>query len=82
MRTTLTIDDHIARDLKELAHRTGKPFNVVLNEALKAGLIAGAARRQARPYVLKPTAMGNVRAGLNLDNAMALADSLEDQDLA
>ena len=40
MRTTLTIEDRIARDLKKLAHRSGKPFKVVVNETLQAGLEA------------------------------------------
>jgi predicted transcriptional regulator len=58
MRTTLTIDDAIARALKELAHRSNKPFNQVVNETLRAGLGApertlqgqagGARRRSAR----------------------------------
>jgi hypothetical protein len=35
MRTTLTIADRIARHLKQIAHRSGKPFKVVVNETLK-----------------------------------------------
>ena len=38
MRTTLTIDDHLARALKERAHRSGKPFKQIVNETLRAGL--------------------------------------------
>ena len=60
MRTTLTIDDTIARQLKEIVHRSGKPFKTVVNEALRAGIennrIAGA----TRPYRLKPVSMGEV----------------------
>ena len=49
MRTTLTIEDHLARALKERAHRTGKPFKQVVNEMLRAGLSATRARR-SKPY--------------------------------
>jgi predicted nucleic acid-binding protein len=40
MRTPLTIEDAIARALKDLAHRTNKPFKQVVNETLTAGLQA------------------------------------------
>lgn len=80
MRTTLTIDDHIARDLKELAHRTGKPFKVVVNEALEAGLVAGGTRRSPKRYRLRPSSLGTVRGGADLDKALALADLLEDEE--
>ena len=80
MRTTLTIEDHIARDLKELAHRTGKPFKVVVNEALQAGLVAGGTRRTPRPYRLHPASLGRLRGEVNLDKSLALADILEDEE--
>jgi hypothetical protein len=38
MRTTLRIDDQLARELKEIALRSGRRFNDVVNEALLAGL--------------------------------------------
>ena len=47
MRTTLTLDEQIAKALKEVAHRTGKPFKQVVNEALRAGLAAGHASAKA-----------------------------------
>jgi hypothetical protein len=81
MRTTLTIDDAIARALKDLAHRSNKPFKQVVNETLRAGLSAPAARRSRR-YRLKPAALGGVLPGIDLDKALALADAIEDQELA
>jgi hypothetical protein len=81
MRTTLTIDDHIARTLRDLAHRSGKPFKQIVNETLRAGLSATRARR-SRPYKVKPAALGGVAPGINLDKALALADAIENQELA
>ena len=81
MRTTLTIEDGIARALKERAHRSGKPFKQIVNETLRAGLGAAAGRR-TRPYRVKPAALGGVMPGINLDKALALADAIEDQELA
>jgi len=81
MRTTLTIEDRIARDLKEIAHRTGRPFKVVVNETLRAGLSAKEAR-SAKRYRIRPASLGHVVPGVNLDKALALASSLEDEEIA
>lgn len=81
MRTTLTLDDGIARALKELAHRSGKPFKQVVNETLRAGLTTSGTRR-SKAYKVKPAALGGVVPGINLDKALALADAIEDQELA
>lgn len=82
LRTTLTIEDRIARELKRLALRSGKSFKVVVNETLQAGL-AAAARKPLKPkrYRVRPASLGAVRAGVDLDKALGLADSLEDEHL-
>lgn len=81
MRTTLTIDDHIVRALKELAQRSRKPFKQVVNETLRAGLNATGACRSL-PYRVKPAALGGLAPDINLNKALALADAIEDQKLA
>ena len=81
MRTTLTIDDHIARELKEIALRTGRRFNAVVNETLLAGLpnLGTPARK---PYRLETVSLGGLTKGFNLDKALQIADALEDNELA
>lgn len=79
MKTTLTIDDRLARDLKEIADRSGKPFKQVVNETLHAGLDA---QKSARPYRLKPSSLGNPLPGIDLDKALQLSDTLEDLEIA
>lgn len=81
MRTTLTIDDRIAKALKDLAHRSKRPFKEVVNDTLRAGLSAKG-ERKANPYVVRPVALGGPLPGINLDKALALADAIEDQELA
>ena len=78
MRTTLTLDDDLAEELRTLAHQTRRPFKDVLNEAIRTGL---ARRLQARPrrYRLEPASLGGVRPGVNLDKALQLSDALEDE---
>jgi hypothetical protein len=82
VRTTLTIDDRIAKALKALAHRSGKPFKEVLNETLAAGLAARESPPKARPYRLKPASLGGVLPGIDLAKALRLAGSLEDEEIA
>ena len=82
MRTTLTLDEQIAKALKDAAHRTGKPFKQVVNEALRAGLAAGHAPAKARRYRVKPAALGGVMGSLDLRKALRLAGALEDREIA
>ena len=82
MRTTLTIEDGIAKSLKEKAHRSGKSFKLVVNETLRAGLNAGSIAEEAAPYRVNPVSLGEVTAGYDLDKALELAEHLEDEELA
>ena len=82
MRTTLTIDDSIDKRLKTIAHKTGKSYKQVVNDTLRAGLIAPGIGEKARPYKLKPAAMGEVSAHYDLDKALAIAEDLEDAEIA
>lgn len=81
MRTTLTIDDRIAAALKKASHQSGKPLKQVVNEILQAGLDVKRARPRARRYRLNPASLGGALPGINLDKALALADTLEDEEL-
>ena len=78
MRTTLTLDDDVAAELKKAAYERGEPFKRVVNEALRAGLAAARATGKPRTYRLEPQSLGSLRSGVNLDKALRLADELED----
>lgn len=80
MRTTLTIDDALAKDLKKRGLETGKPFKQVVNEALLTGLQQKTVRKP-QAYRLKPASLGAPSPGVNLDKALFLADELEDMSL-
>lgn len=82
MRTTLTLDEQIAKALKNAAHRTGKPFKQVVNETLRAGLVAAHASAKPRPYRVKPASLGGVLPGLDLRKVLRVADTLEEQEIA
>lgn len=78
MRTTLTLDDDLARELKEEAHRTGRSFKHVVNETLRAGLARSEQEPVAKPYRLSPAHLGQLAAGIDPDKMLDLADRLHD----
>ncbi len=82
MRTTLTLDEDLAAALKAAAHRAGRPFKTVVNEALRAGLTAQGRQPRPRRYRLEPTALGGALPGVDLDRALRLADALEERAIA
>ena len=81
MRTTLTLDDRVAKTLKSLAHNSGKPFKQVVDEILRAGLNARATPAPCS-YRLKPVSLGGVAPGVDLNKALRLAAALEDEEIA
>lgn len=80
MRTTLTIDDLLAKALKKAAHESGQSLKAVVNETLRAGLAAGRTPLKPRPYRIKPVSLGGVRPGIDLDKSLQVADLLELQE--
>jgi hypothetical protein len=82
MRTTLTIDDDLAKALRRLSGDSGRPFKEVVNHALRAGLEVKQNLCKARPYRLSPVSLGGVRPGIDLDKTLGLSDELESRELA
>lgn len=80
MRTTLTLDDRLAKALKKTAHESGKTLKTVVNETLRAGLAAGRTITKPKPYQVKPVSLGEVRQGLDLNKALRIADQMEMQE--
>jgi hypothetical protein len=79
MQTTLTLDDELAEELEEVAHRAGKPFTEVVNETIRKGLHPAGAP-SPKPYRLEPVSLG-VLPGVNIDKARHIADALEDEEI-
>jgi len=79
MRTTLALDDALARELQRRAVESGRTFEEVVNEALLRGLSQTAPRRR---YRLRTASLGGPRPGVDLTHALALAGALEDGETA
>ena len=76
MRTTVTLKPDVQKLLKDAAHRSGRPFKQVLNDAGRAGLQRP--RSEAPPFEQPVFSLG--RAKVDLTKAGALAADLEDRD--
>jgi hypothetical protein len=81
MRTTLSIDGPILKELKKIAHDSGKSLRQVVNETLQRGLLHQRTPIASQRYRLKTVSLGGPQPGVNLDKALRLADVLEDQEL-
>ena len=79
MRTTLTIDDALAKKLKAIARRSGRSFKDVVNDVLRAGL---SQRPPSKRYRLTPSALGGVVPGVDLRKSLQISDALEDLETA
>lgn len=79
MRTTLTIDDALMRDLRRTAESSGLSLKELVNRALRAGLGSLERPPRRRRYRGRVFAMGNPVVGL--DKALRLAGDLEDEEI-
>ena len=77
----MTLDDDLVRELKEEARRSRRSLKRVVNDALRAGLVARRVK-PARRYRLTPVSLGGVMPGIDLDKALRLAEALEDEAVA
>lgn len=75
MRTTLSLDDDVARLLDKETKRSGASFKQAVNHYLRLGL-AAAKRPTRKPFVVTPRKLG-LPPGLTYDNVEQLLDALE-----
>ena len=75
MRTTLSLDDDIARLVEDEVRRSGDSFKGTVNRLLRDGLRAKAQSAPVKPFEVGPLFMG--RAGRNYDNPATLLEEFE-----
>lgn len=76
MRTTVTLDEDVAQQIRRRMRERGAGFKEILNELLRRGLQAP---EGPAPYV-SPTFALHARPGIDLDKALALAAALDDEE--
>lgn len=82
MRTTMTIDDEIARRIKrKMPNGEGKTFKEAVNETLLHGLIFEEQLEQKprKPFKVKARSLG-VYPHLNYDKTSTLLELLDEED--
>ncbi len=75
MRTTLSLDDDIAKLLDKETRQSGVSFKEAVNHYLRLGLTASK-QRTRKKFVVKPLAMG-LPPRLSYDNVEELIEALE-----
>jgi hypothetical protein len=73
----LTLDDEVAAKLRAEARKTDRTFRETVNEALRRGLAAPRAAAVRRRFAVKARDLGELRAGLSLDNLGDLLERVE-----
>jgi hypothetical protein len=75
VRTTLTLDEDVAKLLRGEIRRSGSSLKSVVNRFLRIGLMTSGKGLRKR-FVVEPRALG-LRAGLSYDNVEELLEALE-----
>jgi hypothetical protein len=76
MRTTLTLDEDVAKRLREKARRTGDSFKEVVNSTLRRGLTGEKPSPRLPRFEVKAKACG-FRTGVDVRRLNQLNDELE-----
>ncbi|HEY5218719.1 MAG TPA: hypothetical protein VIJ16_02865 [Gemmatimonadaceae bacterium] len=79
MRTTIDLDPHLLKRLRDEAHRRGVPFKDLLNGVVRRGL-EERPRQPAKTYRCPAFSMGAPTH--SLDKALAIADAMEADEVA
>jgi len=77
MRTTITLEEDVARLVDEEIHRTRSSFKEVVNDALRRSLGASSIAEPQEPYRVRPHKTAFL-PGWDRTRLNALADELED----
>lgn len=75
MRTTLTLDEDVAKQLRVEIRRSGFSLKAAVNHFLRLGLMASGKRAQKR-FVVRPKPM-RLPPGLSYDNTEEIIEALE-----
>ena len=77
MRTTLTLDEDLAKRLKELARQGGRSFKEVMNDVIRRGLSSCESQvGDVGPFRVEPKACG-LNPGVDSYKLNQICDDLE-----
>ena len=76
MRTTVTLEPALAKEVKSLAHRRGQSFKQTLNELIRRGLSSPTRGENPPPFTVEPHPSGFL-PGIDHGKLNQLVDELE-----
>ena len=76
MRTTLSIDDDVAKLVEQEVRRSGDSFKGTVNRLLRLGVTAAHQPAKPKRFVVKPRKMG-LPKGLSYDSIPTLLEEVE-----
>lgn len=77
MRTTLTLDEDVARRLRAVMRQDGKSLKTTVNDLLRLSLSAKRATKLRARFRVEARDLGELRPGLSLDNVGDLLEQIE-----
>jgi hypothetical protein len=77
VRTTVTLDDDVARKVKDYAHRARTSFKAALDALLRRGLASQEPRRSPRSRFRVAPHQGGFKPGVDIAKLNQLVDELE-----
>ncbi len=80
MRTTIRLDDHLLKEAKQVAARTGRTLTALIEDALRETLARTEARSHRRPVRLRTFRGNGLLPGVDLDDTAALLDLMDRTD--
>jgi hypothetical protein len=75
VRTTLSLDEDVAKLLRREIRRSGASLKAAVNHFLRLGLMASG-KQERKKFVVHPRPLG-LPAGLNYDDVEELVEALE-----
>jgi hypothetical protein len=79
MRTTLTIEEDVAQEIRQRMADKKLPLKRVVNDALRAGLSKTGKKERTTRFVVKPWPLG-LKPGIDHDKLGQLIDQLETEE--
>jgi hypothetical protein len=77
VRTTIRLDDELLAEAKELAARTRRSLNSVIEDALRESLARRRRQSERKPVTLTTFRGNGLRPGVDLDDTAALYDVMD-----
>ena len=76
MRTTINLDDHLLKDLKQLAAKTGRTMTSIIEDAIRQAILPPKPVSKKRIRLTVVDGKGP-RPGIDLDDSSSLLDLME-----